>query len=405
MQLFLAVKRIMSAHISPYTRYLLKKWMLFDKKKNYKIIRNYYNTNFKKNVLISYILEPFMKKDVPLTHTNLQEAKKIGLYFNKREYNVDIIEYSYKKDLNPARYDVIFGFGRCFDQMVKNSEGNLISIAYLTGSNIYFSNVAEFMRMKQFSLRNYGKVLRLHRQLGTEAGLMDLNAILKMDAAICVGNDQSCSTWKDFFKCIYKVPVSGFSKVMYPEINRDIVVAKHSFLWFGGGGMLHKGLDICLEAFRELDDINLYVAGPPDLDFIKFYSADLKRENIHYVGFLNVNSAEYAEICRKCMFILLPSCSEGQATSVVTAMFTGLIPVVTKECGINLCDFGFEIESTDVQVFRQFIAKLTQRSEMELEQRQKQAYEYVMNHNSLKIFEEQFEIAADKILCNLSPKT
>ncbi len=42
-------------------------------------------------------------------------------------------------------------------------------------------------------------------------------------------------------------------------------------------------------------------------------------------------------------FSIFPSCSEGQSGSVLTTMSLGLIPIVTKEVGIDVFDKGFLI--------------------------------------------------------------
>ena len=61
--------------------------------KNNTLVKNFYNANHAKNVLISYIVRPF-KKGVSLTHTNHAEALQIAQVFNELNYNVDVINYN-----------------------------------------------------------------------------------------------------------------------------------------------------------------------------------------------------------------------------------------------------------------------------------------------------------------------
>ena len=56
--------------------------------------------------------------------------------------------------------------------------------------------------------------------------------------------------------------------------------------------------------------------------------------NIHPVGWVTVNGSEYNELVRKCAFVILPSCSEGQSGSVVQCMYSGLfLCLVPEEAG------------------------------------------------------------------------
>lgn len=69
-------------------------------------------------------------------------------------------------------------------------------------------------------------------------------------------------------------------------------------------------------------------------------------ENVIIHGFLNVESDFFSELAARCLYVILPSCSEGIATSVITAMGRGaMIPIVTKECGVDIDDFGISINA------------------------------------------------------------
>ena len=44
---------------------------------------------------------------------------------------------------------------------------------------------------------------------------------------------------------------------------------------------------------------------------------------------------QFRGISEQCSFTILPSCSEGVAGSVLTAMSAGIIPIVSRECGFE----------------------------------------------------------------------
>lgn len=45
------------------------------------------------------------------------------------------------------------------------------------------------------------------------------------------------------------------------EVIKSISSSRRNFLWFGSVGLIHKGLDIVIDAFKELPDLSLNVYG------------------------------------------------------------------------------------------------------------------------------------------------
>src|SRR5260370_39818422 len=54
----------------------------------------------------------------------------------------------------------------------------------------------------------------------------------------------------------------------------------------------------------------------------------------------------FRHIADRCSFALLPSCSEGIAGSMLTAMSAGVIPIVSRECGFEEDEVYYLREST-----------------------------------------------------------
>ncbi len=365
------------------------------------IMKNIFHTQYNKKCLILYIITPFFYQSD--THTNQQMAIEIAKTFQNKGYNVDVAQYNTKRKINFQKYDLVFGFGEQFDKLLINDLGKTNgykpqTIAILTGASPYYSNVAELNRLAYFKERN-NATLMLRRQVHESAGLMNLEALQKVTAAICTGNLWTVNTWKYMVNNIYHITSTGFDIVKLPDIDRNLEIAKKNFLWFSGAGMLHKGLDLCIEAFRENADLNLYIAGTKDSDFYEFYEEDFKRENIHYCGFINVESEEYKELCENCMFCIFPSCSEGMATSVLTTMFSGMIPVVTKEAGVDIQDWGIKIEEIDVGYLTELIKHISEMEDDDLEIREEKAYQYAMANHTIDKFCIDLSDILDSVLC------
>lgn len=301
-----------------------------------KPILNFYKTDYKKKILISYIVNPF-KKEIAPTHSNKIEALEITKIFHDLSFQVDIYDFRHKLKVDFEQYDVIFGIGQLYERAVQNKLNNIVYISYATGAYFCWANYAEIDRLKKLYDRK-GKMLKPRRFVSEPTYF----ASQVSDGMIVIGNDWTVSTYINSKMPICKQPVSVYHIPWIDDIRRDIDKSKKNFLWIGSAGLIHKGLDVCLEVFKNTSDLNLYVCGPKEEDFFELYKKELNLKNIHYKGFVNIQSQEFKGIVEKCSFVLYPSCSEGMSGALLTAMSTGLIPLATKQSGVDL-DFGFEV--------------------------------------------------------------
>lgn len=315
-------------------------------------IINYYRRKYDKNILICYIVAPFCGGNKRVTHTNYLKSVSIAKIFDQHGYNVDIIDWNNPYRFNLDKYDVVFGFGNNFDRAVEHK--GIYTIAFLTSASEYWSNTAELRRVREAEQRT-GKRFKLRRNC---TSLVDLSKAMDTDVAICQGNEWTVNTWKLLYSHIWRINGFGFSS-MGVIVRNDIEKAKYNFCFFSGAGNVHKGLDICLEAFKNLPNCHLYIATKLDDDFREAYGTYLELGNVHYVGFIDVESEAYKEICKNCLFSILLSCSEGQATSVLTNMNSGMIPVVTESCGIDVEGIGVQIGDISVEGVTERIRAIT----------------------------------------------
>ena len=360
-------------------------------------LENYYGTSFSKNALIVYIVYPFLFQDITPGHTNQREVKILAQLLQKRGYNVDIINTKYEKEVEIEKYDFVIGSGKCFERICMNKRQNSLAVYYLTESSPYFSNIAELRRLKAFEKRN-GKRVSFERQ---SHNFLDLEALSKADAAICIGNEQTVSTYDGMFQRIYPLRASGFEPAFVPEFgNSNFTGVRNNFMWYGGTGPVHKGLDLCIEAFRELPDLNLHIVGEVNREFYDFYKEDIEHgKNIYYYGFLAKDSEEFQNACMQCGFCLSPSCSEGQSTSVLTAMFAGMIPVCTLQTGISLDECsGVLISKLEVDEMIRLCRELSTMDITEINRRRQRAYEYVCRYHTLENYEQELGRLLDTII-------
>ena len=99
-----------------------------------------------------------------------------------------------------------------------------------------------------------------------------------------------------------------------------------------------------------------------------------------------------------CAFNILPSCSEGMSGSVATGMHSGLIPMVSKETGINIGESGILFESNNLDAIEEKIVETSKMSTEWIRKKSSESFIYAKNNFTIENFSEDFENALNKIL-------
>lgn len=292
-------------------------------------IENIYDKKYPKNVLICYLVHPFYRR-IKAGHTNGAECVAMAKAFNDLDFNVDVCRYDsslLKMVLPSKKYEIIIGIEPNFEKLIEKFKPGL-SIYYATGSHWKFQNTAEINRIVKFEKEKGTRLLPRRQVKPTMSSSL-------ADAVIVVGNETTKNTYLGNCKKILMIDVTGNPVELQ---NRNWTEARNNFLWFGSVGAVHKGLDLLLEVFSKLKDQHLYICGSvkDETDFVDLYKKELSQKNIHFVGWVHPMSKEFLDISEKCGFSILPSCSEGMSSSVATCMRAGMIPLVTRECGISV---------------------------------------------------------------------
>lgn len=293
---------------------------------------NVNSTSFSRNCLLLYVLEPFKSGSININHQNQWQARELAKIVGESGFNVDVIRFDAKGIKLHKLYDLIIdvhpGMNDCYRQ---NMNSGCRKVAYITGSNPLFSNLAEVERLNSLCVRR-GKLLK-HRRYAKPFSKSELD---EFDAMFFLGNQYNLETYGEFnLKQVCYIRNTGVCSFDTDDFSRK---SPQNFLFLASGGQVHKGLDLLLDVFSENRDLNFFVCSSfkSEWDFCKLYRRELfQSRNIHPVGFINVESGRFREICRQCSYILLPSCSEANAGSVLTGMAAGLIPLVSRECGFS----------------------------------------------------------------------
>lgn len=373
--------------IKPIIKYLITPFgmRVANKARNYMLLRDVYSSRYKKRVLISYIKEPFRYDS--FTHTSFYEATTTARIFDSLGFSVDVMHYEGRVPPLGA-YDVIYGFGDVFQSYFEGGGGYAKTIYYGTGMHVCHQNTATLKRVKDV----YRKKSTWLCQSARYVEKVWTHQTALVDGIIALGNDRCAATFRKHYDGpVLSCPAPFFQTLDYKQVMASRRAgARNSYLWFGSAGLIHKGLDLCLDYFYSRPELELHICGNLELepDFVKAYHSVLfESPNIYVHGFVNVQSDIFKDILAACSFVVFPSCSEGGSPSVLTAIGNGgLIPVVSSESSITAAH-GVVIEVLTSDGMADAITKTINMTDDEIKFCQIMSAELVLAENSLQNYE------------------
>jgi len=158
------------------------------------------------------------------------------------------------------------------------------------------------------------------------------------------------------------------------SVNRNY--AGREFVWIGGWGAIHKGLDLVIEAFEKTPNVRLNIFGAihREAQVAQWLDTKLQQNpNLRYHGYADYKGPEFQRIIANCAGHVYPSAGEnGCATLGQTAHF-GLLPVTTGTANNQANHLGFNIEGSSREAMVNSICSNVERivamSDAELKER------------------------------------
>ena len=351
------------------------------------------NKKIQGSVLISYVVGDFLKnpQDIPCHHTNCWEMYQIAKTFLEKGYCVDAIGFK-NTDFSPKkRYDIFICIGRNFERLIPLLNEDCVKILHATGAHWIFQYHAE-----------YNRIVALHKRRGIT---LTPKRVAKLfcghkhaDYITMIGNDFTEGTYSFLGKEIYRLPVPAVFTRKWDD-TKDYDRCRKNFIWLGSVGMVHKGLDLVIEAFVQMPHCTLTVCGTMEQDFAEAYHKELyQTHNIKTVGWVEMGSDTFFDIASRSLGIVYPSCSEGMAGSVVNCMQAGLIPLISYESGVDVGDFGLVFKTSTVEDIKVGVETIAKLPSEELAQRSKKTVEYSQQHYSRKAFTRRYRDFVDMII-------
>ena len=289
-----------------------------------------------KRALLSFVSWPFhaSPEEVRRVHMCLQHSVEIARAFNRLGYVVDVIDMTDETFSPTRKYDALFGMHSNFARLAAFFP-DAPKIYYATGPYWKDLRAAERTRQQELEQR-FGVEVWIPSRID-ETGFLDM-----ADAVLSLGNAFVADKYRVENPNVWRIDNSAIpTDLPVPDVDRkDFSAARKNFLWMGSVDMVRKGLPALLDVFSKLPDLHLWVCGSfaaqHDRPLIKAYRRELfHTSNIHPVGWMDLHSPRFSEICDVCGWSILPSCGEGMAGSILDGMARGVVPIVSAEVGVD----------------------------------------------------------------------
>jgi hypothetical protein len=299
----------------------------------------------RRRALLVYLTEPFLLKETdPIFywHQNFRQSRQIAAMLDEFGYQVDVADIRTRRFPASAAYNLLISHN---GQLGESSRllcprGQRIYLSTGMGHRIHNYNIRR--RYAELAGRR-GRLLQV-RQLNEE----QMPFLVEANAIVGFGNELTRATWREEFSGpIWSFPNYAFRETEYIHRETDFNEINRNFLFFASWSQVGKGLDLLLEVFAKHPNLHLYIcsAFKKEADFCRCYRQELfATPNIHPVGMVRAHSEEFYRIVRQCTFVILPTAAESQVGSVLQCMAAGLIPLVSKEAGIDVEDFGIDLK-------------------------------------------------------------
>ena len=326
--------------------------------------------------LVHYVTEPFFDvgSEHQYIHSTAWESVQLTRILDDLGYRVDVVDRSERSWLPDDTYELVVGnaagnSGQRYPEYCRRTP-SAHHMFYSRGPHTDVANQLVIDRYIALRKRTgvSGETMRVMDKVDTTLSMSMTDSILTIDS-----DGFTKSTYESTGKLVktWFPPTSPMAK-LDRESLRDR--NKSNFLCFAGNGFIAKGVDLLVEAFLVMPELNLTIAGPPgDELFWQIYGARIEQSsNIKFVGFLDVGGKEYSDICKTHAWTILPSAAEGVCTSVATTMQSGLVPVVTLGTSVHVGDFGFLLPSDPdeiIESLKELCPKLSVWNDADYEER------------------------------------
>lgn len=392
------IKEAVRALLLKYPQQAVKLGCFFGGKYQVNINLDLLNSSQKK-VLLCYLHLEDVDFD-KVKHANYMHANQIVKYFVNNDYCIDVCAcsdiFSFEI-LKNKKYDIVIGLGEVFKRICK-SQPTAKKIILITENNPIIVSKKYAERIAYFKQR--------HPYINCDAsmvrkGYIDKDMFELSDLAIIMNSRYNAESMKHYFDKEYLINSNAFINAEYvfdrANLENRIEQIKRNFLWFGSDGLIHKGVDVLIDAFKEMPEFAINFYGLSTAERRLFHK--LRVSNTLDCGRVNVQKTEFIDkIVNQHCFIIFPSCSEGMSTAVATCMAHGIIPILTKECGFEPNEYIIELGGWHIEDIKYAVKRAASMNNEEILNFREGCFQYARKNFSLEKFDSLFKDIMNDIL-------
>lgn len=342
-------------------------------------------------VLFSYTTLPFISLQSVNGHSNRWESRRMAEIWRDRGFVVDVVDFNNENFTPKKPYDYCVDISHHLERLSPLLGPSCVKVFHIPAAHWKFQNDAELARIADIERRRGVKLSP--RRIVPPSKNIEL-----CDVATILGNDFTVGTYSFAGKKIVRIPISTTHIFPSPEA-KDFSIARNGYVWLGGAGMAHKGLNLVLEAFAAMPEYRLTVFGKKDADFAEAYHKELfETPNIHYKGMVDLDSPQFSRAITESVGMIFPSCSEGSSGGVVSCMHAGLIPITSYETGVDIAGFGTVLKRNSVEEIKKEVRELSSRPADELRRRAVAAWKFANERHTRDSFSKTYENFVDDLI-------
>lgn len=327
-------------------------------------------------------------------HNQFQEVVGLIEELVARGYAVDAVSHRRRRPTPRSDYDLFLSLRAPFDALSAGLDQDCIRVLYIDTTHWLYNNHASLGRSLEVQV---ARGIRPERDIEIERNC----GIETADYAVMPGNDFVHDTFAFARKPVFEIVNPAIMLRPWPE-EKDHGACARRFLWLGSRGLAHKGLGRTLEAFGGMSDHHLTVCGPLDQEprFCEAYRRELQQcPNVRPYGWIDVTGPDFLALADATLALILPSCAEAQAGAVINGMAAGLVPIVSRQVGMDVTpDFGVLLDDDSPQSIRRAVRELAARAPDELRAMSRRAWEIARTRHSMQAYQQVVGDVVERIL-------
>lgn len=298
---------------------------------------NHFNPDHPKPKLALVTLNPREWLTAVQQHPNIRLYNHSGFVYsivqalNDNGFKVDLVDTSHPFKVD-KHYDLCMGHGGGCAQILEQLPEGIPIYQYISGLQWKVFEDESNDRYKRFFDKHGGQCPKFHRR--DVKHLIESLEMLnqKADVMFSINCPRMVGAYGPHVEKFFYTGLGAYVDPMFEVSSeaKDYEAGRKNFLYVGGtGGNLQKGIDLLIEAFAEMPDLNLYIYCKIEEEILEHCRDLLAKPNIHYIYHWRYKwyQSKINDLMKRCNFSVHAPINIGMGTAFMATLGNGIIPV------------------------------------------------------------------------------